>query len=75
MTFIAHYQFKEFSQAYDVLSYSEKREIYDQYDEDGIEERMGGGGGGFLNPIDIFESFFKGRAFDGKGCILKFVDP
>eukprot|EP00959_Pyramimonas_sp_CCMP1952_P037626 788007-Pyramimonas_sp.AAC.2 len=54
-----HSQFKEISQAYDVLQDPEKREIYDQYGEDALKEGMGGGGGG-VNPFDIFESFFGG---------------
>ncbi|KAK1354522.1 dnaJ protein-like [Heracleum sosnowskyi] len=52
-------KFKEISQAYEVLSDPEKREIYDQYGEDALKEGMGGGGGGH-DPFDIFSSFFGG---------------
>ncbi|KAF3776869.1 DnaJ protein-like protein [Nymphaea thermarum] len=60
-------KFKELAQAYEVLSDSEKREIYDQYGEDALKEGMGGGAGSFHNPFEIFESFFGG----GFGVILK----
>ncbi|CAI0385687.1 unnamed protein product [Linum tenue] len=59
-------KFKEISQAYDVLSDAEKREIYDQYGEEGIKEGMGGGGGAH-SPFDIFESFFGSGGFGGGG--------
>lgn len=59
-------KFKEISQAYDVLSDPEKREIYDQYGEDALKEGMGGGGGGGGNPFDIFESFFGGGMGGGR---------
>ncbi|RWR86705.1 dnaJ protein 2 [Cinnamomum micranthum f. kanehirae] len=57
-------KFKELSQAYEVLSVPEKREIYDQYGEDALKEGMGGGGGSH-SPFDIFESFFGRSSFGG----------
>lgn len=56
-------QFKEISQAYEVLSDAEKREIYDQYGEEALKEGAGGG----HDPFDLFSSFFGtgGHPFGG----------
>ena len=48
-----------------ILSDKQKRQIYDQYGEAGLEGGMGGGGGGFggggfHDPMDIFNQFFGG---------------
>ncbi|XP_050371612.1 dnaJ protein homolog [Argentina anserina] len=59
-------KFKELAQAYEVLSDPDKREIYDQYGEDGLKEGMQSGG---HDPFDIFSSFFGGGGspFGGGG--------
>jgi DnaJ family protein A protein 2 len=59
-------QFKEVTGAYEVLSDPEKKQIYDQYGEEGLKEGgMGGGGGG--SPFDIFEAMFGGNPFGPGG--------
>lgn len=63
-------KFKEASEAYEVLSDSQKRAAYDQYGHAGVEGAagMGGGGagGGFGNFSDIFGDVF-GDIFGGAG--------
>ena len=60
---LAERKFKEISEAYDVLSDTQKRAVYDQYGEDGLKAGMAegganGGGGGTQfrtrRPEDIF---------------------
>lgn len=51
-------KFKEISHAYEILSDSQKRGIYDQYGEEGLEN--GGMGAGGMNAEDLFSQFFGG---------------
>ena len=50
----AEKKFKEIGRAYEILSDPQKRKLYDEYGEDGID-------GNFTSqsPFDIFNSFFE----------------
>src|SRR5512146_973552 len=57
--------FKEAAEAYEVLSDEQKRPRYDQFGHAGVGgatfQGQPGGGGGYHDPIDIFEQVFGGR--------------
>lgn len=56
-------KFKDLSRAYEVLQDPQKRQVYDQYGEEGLEQ---GGGAGGMNAEDLFAQFFGGAsAFGG----------
>jgi chaperone protein DnaJ len=62
----ANNKFQEINKAYNVLSDTRKRQIYDQHGEDGLEGVDAPGGAGF-DPSDIFSRFFGGGGPGGGG--------
>ncbi|KAF5931430.1 hypothetical protein HYC85_032303 [Camellia sinensis] len=68
----ANKKFAEMSNAYEVLSDSEKRNIYDKYGEEGLKQHAAsGGGGGGMNIQDIFRNFFGGGPMEEEEKIVK----
>uniref|UniRef100_A0A7N0R9Y5 J domain-containing protein n=1 Tax=Kalanchoe fedtschenkoi TaxID=63787 RepID=A0A7N0R9Y5_KALFE len=65
-------KFAEINNAYEVLSDSEKRSIYDRYGEDGLKQRAAGGGrGGGMNMQDMFSHIFGGDPMEEEEKVLK----
>lgn len=62
----AREKFGEVADAYEVLSTSTLRKIYDQYGHDGVEQhRKGATAGGSNDPFDLFSRFFGGGGHFG----------
>jgi DnaJ family protein A protein 2 len=61
-------KFKEISNAYTILSDPQKRQVYDQFGEAGVDQGGpgnpygGGSTGGYHDPMDIFSQVFGGSA-------------
>ena len=61
-------KFVQVSEAYEALSNSETRRIYDQYGHEGLEQhRQGGGAARHHDPFDLFSRFFGGGGHFGHG--------
>ncbi|MCJ1321191.1 DnaJ- protein scj1 [Xylographa vitiligo] len=63
----AHQKFVEIAEAYEALSDTETRRIYDQYGHEGLSQHKQGGGQRHHDPFDLFSRFFGGGGHFGHG--------
>jgi DnaJ-related protein SCJ1 len=65
----AHTKFVEVAEAYEALSDTNLRKIYDQYGHEGVKQHQQGqrNGGGSHDPFDLFSRFFGGGGHFGAG--------
>ncbi len=57
--------FKEATEAYEILSSTEKRKMYDQYGFEGLNAASGAGGHDFSSVFREFKDIFEGGSFEG----------
>ena len=64
----AQQKFVDVAEAYEALSDTETRRIYDQYGHEGLKQhKQGGGAGRQHDPFDLFSRFFGGGGHFGHG--------